>query len=115
MPDPTQLCFYSGSWVDVLKDAKYRFRFCIHTEVPFPERTTDSLSVTHDCLVEAIAKFQDEVRLPLDEGLLPCFIIDIIITNGFLDVYKIHCSAMDVLVSKIFLPSSISTDSYLGF
>jgi hypothetical protein len=77
VPDPTQIRFYSGSWVDVLKDAKYQFRFCVHTEEPFPERTRETLTVAHDCLLEAIAKFQNEVKLPLDEGLLQRFIIGI--------------------------------------
>ena len=67
-PDPTQLRFYSGSWVDVLKNAKYQYRLCIHTDEPFPERSPDSLSDAHECLLEAIGKFQDEMRLPLDEG-----------------------------------------------
>jgi hypothetical protein len=73
-PDATQLRFYSGCWVDVLKDAKYQYRFYIHTDDPFPERSRESLSDAHDCLVEAIAKFRDEIKLPLDEGLLQCFI-----------------------------------------
>lgn len=76
-PDPTQLGFYSGSWIDVLKDAKYQYRLSIHTDEPFPERSRDSLLVSHECLVEAIGKFQDEIKLPLDEGSLRYFIIGI--------------------------------------
>jgi hypothetical protein len=67
-PHPTQLRFYSGSWVDVLKDAKYHYRLYIHTEEAFPERSRESLSEAHNYLLEAIAKFQKEVRLELDEG-----------------------------------------------
>ena len=72
-PLPTQLRFYSGCWVDVLKEAKYQYRLHIHTEDPFPERTRESLADAHECLVEAIAKFQQEVKLELDEGLLSFF------------------------------------------
>lgn len=68
-PNPTQLRFYSSSWVDVLKDAKYKYRLCIHTEEPFPERSRDTLLVAHECLIEAIGRFQDEVKLQLDGGL----------------------------------------------
>jgi hypothetical protein len=75
---PTQLGFYSGCWVDVLKDAKYHYRLHIHTEEPFPERSRNSLSVAHDCIVEACGKFQKEVKLELDESLLRFFFIGIV-------------------------------------
>lgn len=74
---PTQLRFYSGCWVDVLKDAKYHYRLHIHTEEPFPERSRNSLTVAHERLLEAIGKFQEEVKLELDEGLLQFFSIEI--------------------------------------
>lgn len=74
---PTQLRFYSGCWVDVLKDAKYHYRLHIHTEEPFPERSRNSLTVAHERLLEAIGKFQEEVKLELDGGLLQFFSIEI--------------------------------------
>ena len=68
-PVPTQLRFYSGCWLDVLKDAKFQYRLYIHTEDPFPERSRDSLSDAHKCLLEAISKFQEEVKLELKESV----------------------------------------------
>jgi hypothetical protein len=69
-PQSTQIHFYSGCWVDILKDAKYQYQFFIHIEKSFSERSRESLSDAHKCLVEAVRKFQDEMKLPLDEGLL---------------------------------------------
>ena len=66
---PTQLHFYHGCWVDVLKDAKDLYRHFIHTEEPFPEYSHDSLADAHGHLIDSIGKFQEEARLPLDEGL----------------------------------------------
>jgi hypothetical protein len=98
-PHPTQLHFYSGCWVDVLKDAKYHYRLHVHAEEAFPERSRDSLAAAHDCLVEAVAKFQAQVRLELDDGSLQCIFIGNEMTNCFVDIYKAHCSDMDILVS----------------
>ena len=67
-PDPTQLRFYSGSWADILKDAKNHYRLFIHADDPFPERNRNTLVDAHNCLVEAIGKFQEEVGHPIDEG-----------------------------------------------
>jgi hypothetical protein len=66
---PSQLRFYSGPWVDVLTDAKYRHRLFIHTVDPFPERTVEGLADAHRSVLDAIGEFQEEKRLPLDEGL----------------------------------------------
>lgn len=100
-PDPTQLRFYSGSWVDVLKDAKHQYRLYLHTEAeePFPERSHNSITEARDCLLEAIGKFQDEVKLPLDEGLSLSLSKEL--PNYFIDVFKVHCSEMDILVRTI--------------
>jgi hypothetical protein len=76
-PQATQLRFYSGSWVDVLKDAKNQYRLFIHTEGGFAERSRESLSEARNCVLEAIGRFQDEVGLPLDEGSLQFFFIGI--------------------------------------
>jgi hypothetical protein len=94
---PTQIRFYGGCWIDVLKDAKHLYRLFIHTEEPFPERSRESLADAHQRLVDSIGKFQEETRLPLDEGLCDASFQEF--TNCFIDVYKIHCSDMDVLVS----------------
>jgi hypothetical protein len=67
---PTQLRFYSGTWVDVLIAAKNNYRLFIHNEDPFPERTAISLDDARGCLLEAIGKFREETQLPLDEGML---------------------------------------------
>jgi hypothetical protein len=39
LPDPTQISYYSGAWVDVLEAAKNEYCFHIHciTGDPFPE------------------------------------------------------------------------------
>jgi hypothetical protein len=67
---PSQLRFYSGSWVDVLIAAKNNFRLFIHNEDPFPERTAASLEDARNCLLDAIGTFREENQLPLDEGKL---------------------------------------------
>jgi hypothetical protein len=66
---PSQLRFYSGTWVDVLTAAKNNYRLLIHKEDPFPERTTANLEDAHLCLLDAIGKFKEETELPLDEGM----------------------------------------------
>lgn len=67
---PSQLRFYSGTWIDTLIAAKNNYRLFIHTEDPFPERTSESLEDARNCLLEAIAKFKEESQLPLDGGML---------------------------------------------
>ena len=65
---PSQLRFYSGTWVDVLTAAKNNYRLFIHNEDPFPERTAAGLEDARGCLLDAIGKFKEENQLPLDEG-----------------------------------------------
>jgi hypothetical protein len=67
---PSQLRFYSGTWVDVLIIAKNNYRLFIHNEDPFPERTAASLEDARICLIDAIGRFRAESRLPLNEGKL---------------------------------------------
>ena len=67
---PSQLRFYSGTWVDVLILAKNNYRLFIHNEDPFPERTAVSLEDARGCLLDAIGKFKEESQLPLDDGML---------------------------------------------
>ena len=67
---PTQLRFYSGTWVDVLIAAKNNYRLFVHNDDPFPERTAASLEDAHGCLLEAIGKFREESQLSLDQGML---------------------------------------------
>ena len=64
---PSQLCFYTGTWVDVLIIAKNNYRPFIHTDDPFPEHTAASLEDACICLIDAIGKFKEESRLPLNE------------------------------------------------
>jgi hypothetical protein len=65
---PSQLRFYSGTWVDVLLAAKNNYRLFIHNEDPFPERTSANLEDAHGCLLDAIGTFKEENRLHLNEG-----------------------------------------------
>ena len=57
---PSQLHFYSGTWVNVLIIAKNNYRLFIHTDDPFPEHTAASLEDAHICLIDAIGKFKEE-------------------------------------------------------
>ena len=57
--DPTQLQFYSGTWVDILELAKRYFRLWIATEVNFPERETH-LSDATNCLTRAVNEHRQE-------------------------------------------------------
>lgn len=57
--DPTQLQFYSGTWVDILELAKKYFRLWIATGVNFPEREKH-LSNATECLTKAIDKHHQE-------------------------------------------------------
>ena len=67
---PSQLHFYSGTWINVLIIAKNSYRLFIHTNDPFPKCTAASLEDAHICLINAIGKFKEESRLPLNEGNL---------------------------------------------
>jgi hypothetical protein len=64
---PHHLGFYSGTWYDVLVEAKNRYRLFIHTLCPFPDRNSNSLRDAHDCLLETITKYKDE-GAQLDDG-----------------------------------------------
>jgi hypothetical protein len=66
----TQLRFYSGLWVEVLRGAKNIHRFSLHTTsgTPFPERNTKSLDFANECIFETIARLTDDQRDALDEG-----------------------------------------------
>ena len=65
---PSQLRFYSGTWIDVLIAAKNNYRLFIHNVDPFPERTAASLDDARDCLLDAIGKFK-ESQHPLEDGM----------------------------------------------
>ena len=58
---PTQLSFYSGSWVDVLQGVKNLYHLWIHTQDPFPE-------CNQNTLMDAIGRFEEEWKIPLDKG-----------------------------------------------
>lgn len=59
-PKPSQLGFYSGPWVDVLVQARNRYRKHIHTTEPFPERTTEKLKDVRVILLEEIGEYKDK-------------------------------------------------------
>ena len=63
---PSQLRFYSGTCVNVLIIAKNNYRLFIHTDDPFPKRMAASLEDARICLIDAIGKFKEERRLPLN-------------------------------------------------
>ena len=68
-PKPTQMGYYSGAWVDVLKDAKNLYRLHLHTTDPFPEHDLKTLQDAHDCLLEAITTHESSaVVAPLEES-----------------------------------------------
>ena len=72
-PIPSQLGFYKGYWVHILNSAKALFRYVIHTDVPFPERSNKYLKIAQECILKAINKYMtenedaeiDSCRLPL--------------------------------------------------
>jgi hypothetical protein len=68
VPKPSQLGFYSGTWVDVLIYARNGYRKLIHTKDPFPERNLENLQVAQNILLEAISDYI-EINGRLDEGL----------------------------------------------
>ena len=68
-PLPNHLGFYSGTWYDVLVEAKNRYRLFIHTQNPFPERNRNGLKDAQECLLETIAKYEDN-GIQLDKGIL---------------------------------------------
>ena len=65
---PTQLSFYSGSWVDVLQGVKILYCLWIHTQDPLPEHNQNTLTDVHACLMDAIGWFEEEWKIPLDKG-----------------------------------------------
>jgi hypothetical protein len=69
---PTQMWYYSGAWVDILKAAKNCYRLYLHTATAdaFPECNMDSLQDANDCLLEVIAQHKDNHNaILLDEGM----------------------------------------------
>ncbi|KAF8229626.1 hypothetical protein L208DRAFT_1285634, partial [Tricholoma matsutake] len=59
-PIPSQLGFYEGHWVHILNSAKALFRYVIHTDVPFPERSDKYLKIAQECILKAINKYMTE-------------------------------------------------------
>ena len=101
-PHPHHLGFYSGTWYDVLVEAKFKYRLFIHTENPFPERNSNSLRDAHDCLLETITKFKDD-GIHLDEGTVNQLLMYTIFTNKITAVYNTHRSDMTSLVRSVIL------------
>jgi hypothetical protein len=96
-PHPHHLGFYSGTWYDLLVEAKNHYRLFIHTQKPFPERNRIGLRDAQDCLLETISKYKDN-GIQLDEGTINLlYAID---TNNIIDVYNTHRSSMTSLVSS---------------
>jgi len=72
LPKPTQISFYSGAWVNVLKDMKNEYHFHIHciTDDPFPEHDAVTLQDAHNCLLEAMGCHEDNPTAePLNQGM----------------------------------------------
>lgn len=61
-PTSSQLGFYKGHWFRILTLAKAQYRYCIHTDVPFPERNDKSLKSAHECLLESVYKYMEEIE-----------------------------------------------------
>ena len=100
----TQMGFYSGAWVDVLKDAKNLYHLHVHVTDPFPEHNLKTLQDAHDCLLEAITMYQESPEpTPLNNSkqYLRPFLCHISDLCNFPELYKKH--AMSVLVSTIIL------------
>ncbi|KAF8227375.1 hypothetical protein L208DRAFT_1379803 [Tricholoma matsutake] len=69
-PKPTQMGYYSGAWVDVLKDAKNLYHLHIHSTDPFPEHDSKTLQDAHDRLLEAITVYEASAAVaPFEEKL----------------------------------------------
>ena len=69
-PKRTQLEYYSGPWVDILKAAKEEYCLFLHTsENPFPECGSQTLQDTHNCLLEVLECHEDDPGAePLDKS-----------------------------------------------
>lgn len=102
---PNQLQFYRdlnhGCWVDILVRAKNHYRLTMHTEAidPFPARSTNSLNIAHDSLLETVGKLREGEWKNLDQ-CSSFFIYLLIITDNVIDVYQDYRSGMSALVSN---------------
>ena len=72
---PSQLSFYSGTWVDILIAARNNYRKIIHTIEPFPEHNPNNLKEAQNLLLEAIDDFKDQ-GCKLDESSFILFVFD---------------------------------------
>ena len=98
-PNPHHLGYYSGAWYDVLVEAKNRYRLFNHTQIPFPDRNSNSLQDTHDCLLETIARYKED-GVQLDNSTVINYQYAIV-TNNKIGVYNTHRSSMTSLVNTI--------------
>jgi hypothetical protein len=93
--DPTQLQFYKGQWVDILEQAKQRFRDYVSNHCGFPERGTHLRHATN-CLTEAMAAHS------ADGGTYDlCMLANTYSCNAahdFLDYYDKYSQEMSILV-----------------
>ena len=101
-PYPHHLGYYTGTWRDVLVEAKTKYRLFIHTQNPFPERNKNGLRDAHDCLLETITKFKDD-GTQIDEGKSNIYQHILLLLTNITDLYNSHRSSMTALVSSIIL------------
>ncbi|RDB15428.1 hypothetical protein Hypma_004171 [Hypsizygus marmoreus] len=66
---PTQIRYYPGPWIEILDNAKRKFRLYVHTQEGFPEKTTAILLTIKEFILEAVAEYKHVSNVPLDESL----------------------------------------------
>lgn len=66
---------FGGSWANVLTAAKYQYRVYIHTRNPFAMRDPFTLKKAKDCLLEAMAQYQEDSGRKLDMRKFLLFMI----------------------------------------
>ena len=101
-PLPSQLCFYEGHWIHILNSAKTLFRYVIHTDIPFLERSDKNLKIAQECILEALCKYiaeNEDADIDKCQFLLspPCSTLANIVTA----VYEANKVGMTMLVSPL--------------
>jgi hypothetical protein len=61
-PMSLQLGFYKGHWFCILTLAKAQYRYYIHIDISFPEHNDKSLRSAHECLLESVDKYMEEIE-----------------------------------------------------
>ena len=68
---PNQLRFYTGSWIDILTNAKNWYRLKLHCVLmnPFPERSAATLNEAHKCILDAVGCHLEEESNELEDSV----------------------------------------------